>query len=113
MAHKFHNKLGYPLEIGHAYLVRLISTKPVKEKANVVMFYLGEIEGHPAFTPILDDEPVAGHEAVLDHTIFTSKDSVGSVNVIGRFVLKDCDPGNLGKSKEQKVKPSTDEDTLH
>lgn len=113
MAHKFRNKLDYPLEVGHAYLIRLISKSPVSEAANVVMFYLGDQNGHPTFTPILDDDPEYGHEATLGHEIYESDSCEGSVTVIGRFALRDCDPGNLGKSTKQKVKPAADEDTMH
>jgi len=116
MAHKFKNKLNGDLQVGHAYLIRLISTKPVKESANLVAFYLGEQEGYPAFTPILDDTPAEGHEATLGHEIYTSEDCSGSVTVVGRFVLQDCDPANLtkggAKKRTQKVLPKSD-DTVH
>lgn len=117
MPHKFKNKLDGDLMVGHAYLIRLVSTKPVKESANVVMFYLGEINGHPSFTPILDDNPAQGHEATLGAEIYTSEDCSGSVTVIGRFALRDCNPVDLSKGgakkRSQRVLPAQDSDNIH
>lgn len=104
MAHKFRNKLEYDLEVGHAYLITVNSTKPIIEAANMVMFYIGEVNGHPAFTPVLDVDPTEGQEAVLDHTLFNDPSADGVVAVIGRFMLVDCNPDNLRKSRNA-VKP--------
>lgn len=109
MAHIFRNKLGYDLQIGHAYLIRLTSTVPVKESANVVMFYLGMSEsGHPSFTPILDDNPME-NEATIDAEIFDHPTSKGVVAVIGRFELVDCNPDEITKGKKQSVAPEIGE----
>jgi len=108
MGHKFRNKLGYDLEIGHAYLVRMVTREPIKESANIVMFYLGEAEGFPMFTPILDDNPT-DNEATLDYELFNQAHMKGNVTVIGRFQLVDCNPDEIKKGKnENYVAPALD-----
>lgn len=104
MAVKFRNKLPYDLEVGHAYLVRMATTEPIKESANTVMFYIGEYGGYPAFTPILDDDPME-NEATLDYMLFKDVNAEGVVAVIGRFELVDCNPDDITRGKKQPIAP--------